>query len=160
MPEASTTTLQSMRSSGHSLEQQQRPQRQQRQQQKKQQPKKQQQKKQQQKNQQQLRQLRKRSAASLFEPDPLQSASASQKSKVIPRQRAPEIAIAPFQRSLEAAPAVASPSMEGRIRVSHACEPCRRRKRKCSGERPSCQNCEDNKIFCVYGDRKRDKSRR
>lgn len=40
-------------------------------------------------------------------------------------------------------------------RVSHACEPCRYRKTKCSGERPQCKHCQDFKIPCVYADRKR-----
>ena len=45
-------------------------------------------------------------------------------------------------------------------RVAHACEPCRRRKTKCSGERPICQHCEDFKLPCVYADGKRDKTKR
>ena len=43
-------------------------------------------------------------------------------------------------------------------RVAHACEPCRQRKTKCSGERPSCQHCEDFKLQCVYADGKRDRT--
>lgn len=45
-------------------------------------------------------------------------------------------------------------------RVAHACEPCRRRKTKCSGERPRCQHCEDFKLPCTYADGKRDKTRK
>ena len=40
-------------------------------------------------------------------------------------------------------------------RVSHACEPCRTRKTKCSGERPNCQHCQDFSLVCVYADGKR-----
>ena len=43
-------------------------------------------------------------------------------------------------------------------RVAHACEPCRQRKTKCSGERPACQHCEDFKLQCVYADGKRDRT--
>lgn len=45
-------------------------------------------------------------------------------------------------------------------RVSHACEPCRQRKTKCSGERPVCQHCEDFKLACIYADGKRDRTKK
>jgi len=45
-------------------------------------------------------------------------------------------------------------------RVAHACEPCRHRKTKCSGERPVCKHCEDFKINCVYADGKRDRTKK
>ena len=45
----------------------------------------------------------------------------------------------------------------GRHRVNHACEPCRHRKTKCSGERPVCRHCQDFKIECYYADGKRDR---
>lgn len=45
----------------------------------------------------------------------------------------------------------------GRHRVNHACEPCRHRKTKCSGERPVCRHCQDFKITCYYADGKRDR---
>lgn len=45
----------------------------------------------------------------------------------------------------------------GRHRVNHACEPCRHRKTKCSGERPTCRHCQDFKIYCYYADGKRDR---
>ncbi|KAK6330984.1 hypothetical protein TWF718_003178 [Orbilia javanica] len=44
-------------------------------------------------------------------------------------------------------------------RTSHACEPCRSRKTKCNGERPSCRHCIDFKINCHYGDGKREKAK-
>ncbi len=45
-------------------------------------------------------------------------------------------------------------------RVAHACEPCRHRKTKCSGERPVCKHCEDFKINCVYADGRRDRTKK
>ncbi|KAF3166522.1 hypothetical protein TWF217_008060 [Orbilia oligospora] len=44
-------------------------------------------------------------------------------------------------------------------RTSHACEPCRTRKTKCNGERPSCRHCLDFKITCYYGDGKRERAK-
>ncbi|RPB09768.1 hypothetical protein P167DRAFT_538282 [Morchella conica CCBAS932] len=46
-----------------------------------------------------------------------------------------------------------------RHRVPHACEPCRQRKTKCSGERPICKHCQDFKLGCYYADGKRDKAK-
>lgn len=40
-------------------------------------------------------------------------------------------------------------------RVNQACDNCREQKAKCSGNRPTCQRCEDAGVCCVYGDRKR-----
>lgn len=48
----------------------------------------------------------------------------------------------------------------GRHRVMHACEPCRARKTKCSGETPSCKHCLDFKVLCVYADGKRDRAKK
>ena len=48
----------------------------------------------------------------------------------------------------------------GRHRVNHACEPCRHRKTKCSGERPVCRHCQDFKIDCYYADGKRDRAKK
>ena len=47
-----------------------------------------------------------------------------------------------------------------KARVSHACEPCRARKTKCSGERPTCAHCIEYKLTCVYADGKRDRVKR
>ncbi len=38
-----------------------------------------------------------------------------------------------------------------RARTSHACEPCRERKTKCDGERPSCRRCLFTNATCHYG---------
>lgn len=48
----------------------------------------------------------------------------------------------------------------GRHRVTHACEPCRQRKTKCSGDRPVCKHCTDFRIQCYYADGKRDRAKR
>lgn len=42
-------------------------------------------------------------------------------------------------------------------RVSRACDNCREKKTKCSGNRPSCHRCHDARVQCSYGDRKREK---
>jgi hypothetical protein len=47
-----------------------------------------------------------------------------------------------------------------RGRVSRACENCRDQKVKCSGQRPTCQRCQESGIQCSYGDRKREKTAR
>lgn len=47
-----------------------------------------------------------------------------------------------------------------RQRVSHACEPCRRRKAKCDGLRPICSRCRDQELACFYADGKREKLKR
>ncbi|KAJ5217052.1 fungal-specific transcription factor domain-containing protein [Penicillium chermesinum] len=41
-----------------------------------------------------------------------------------------------------------------KVRVGRACEACRGRKVKCSGERPVCSQCEANHIPCLYKDPK------
>lgn len=48
----------------------------------------------------------------------------------------------------------------GRHRVMHACEPCRSRKTKCSGEKPACKHCQDFKVTCIYADGKRDRAKK
>lgn len=45
-------------------------------------------------------------------------------------------------------------------RVTQACNSCRQRRIKCSGERPVCKPCQDYSIECEYQDGKRDKERR
>ncbi|KAI9373580.1 fungal-specific transcription factor domain-containing protein [Aspergillus egyptiacus] len=48
-------------------------------------------------------------------------------------------------------------TVPNRGRVSRACEICRDQKVKCSGQRPTCQRCQESGIQCSYGDRKREK---
>ncbi|KAJ6004971.1 transcriptional regulator family: Fungal Specific TF [Penicillium herquei] len=38
----------------------------------------------------------------------------------------------------------------GRRRVSRACESCRMRKSKCSGQKPACRQCRELSIRCIY----------
>lgn len=45
-------------------------------------------------------------------------------------------------------------------RVTQACNSCRQRRIKCTGERPFCKPCQDYSIDCEYQDGKRDKDRR
>lgn len=40
-------------------------------------------------------------------------------------------------------------------RIGHACEPCRQRKTRCPGERPTCQNCKNLNVTCVYAEGKK-----
>lgn len=60
-----------------------------------------------------------------------------------PRQRPKQIAIARNTTSGYERPE--------RARTSHACEPCRERKTKCDGERPSCRRCLHTGTSCHYG---------
>lgn len=69
--------------------------------------------------------------------------------------KAAKVAIPRLKRSLESQEG--SAKLSGRHRVTHACEPCRHRKTKCSGERPTCRHCQDFKIACYYADGKRDR---
>ncbi|BFZ60544.1 hypothetical protein YB2330_001581 [Saitoella coloradoensis] len=43
-----------------------------------------------------------------------------------------------------------------RSRISHACDACKERKRRCSGERPVCVHCRCYGLNCVYSSRRRD----
>jgi hypothetical protein len=75
------------------------------------------------------------------------------------RTKAAKIAI-PRLKKTAAAAASTSARSSGRHRVNHACEPCRQRKTKCSGERPTCTHCQDFKIACYYADGKRDRAKK
>ncbi|KAL2853454.1 fungal-specific transcription factor domain-containing protein [Aspergillus pseudoustus] len=55
---------------------------------------------------------------------------------------------------------VSANTVPNRGRVSRACENCRDQKVKCSGQRPTCQRCQESGIQCSYGDRKREKMAR
>lgn len=72
-----------------------------------------------------------------------------------PSSKAAKVAIPRLKRSLDSADG--TNKLGGRHRVTHACEPCRHRKTKCSGERPLCRHCQDFKIACYYADGKRDR---
>lgn len=73
-----------------------------------------------------------------------------------PSPSSAKVAIPRLRRDSNNSPA----STVEKQRVSHACEPCRQRKTKCSGERPVCKHCEDFKITCLYADGKRDRTRK
>jgi hypothetical protein len=49
---------------------------------------------------------------------------------------------------------------EGKHRVNHACQSCRSRKTKCTGDRPRCKHCMDFDLPCTYQDGKRDKAKK
>ncbi|KAA6409416.1 MAG: hypothetical protein FRX48_06969 [Lasallia pustulata] len=70
-----------------------------------------------------------------------------------------KMAIPRLRRDSDGVSAAGS-SVADKHRVSHACEPCRHRKTKCSGDQPSCKHCEDFKITCTYADGKRDRVKR
>ncbi|MCJ1473494.1 hypothetical protein MMC13_002145 [Lambiella insularis] len=74
-----------------------------------------------------------------------------------PTALAPKVAIPRLPRAFDAAAPPGSIKTGDKHRVNHACEPCRHRKTKCSGERPRCRHCVDFKIICVYADGKRDR---
>ncbi|PLB49635.1 fungal-specific transcription factor [Aspergillus steynii IBT 23096] len=59
---------------------------------------------------------------------------------------APKVAI-PRSRSLS--------SQSERRRSARACEPCRQRKIKCDGNKPSCRQCVEHDVRCTYMDVKR-----
>lgn len=73
-----------------------------------------------------------------------------------PLAAAPKVAIPRLKRESDVTPGGSSKS-GGRHRINHACEPCRQRKTKCSGERPVCKHCQDFRISCYYADGKRDR---
>lgn len=59
--------------------------------------------------------------------------------------------------------AEASLSSLGRFHRRHvrrACESCRQRKTKCTGDKSGCRNCREAGIICCYTDGKREKSKR
>lgn len=78
----------------------------------------------------------------------------NQKSTLAPPQK---VAIPRLRRGSDIASNIGSTRAGDKHRISHACEPCRHRKTKCSGERPMCKHCEDFKIVCLYADGKRDR---
>jgi hypothetical protein len=47
---------------------------------------------------------------------------------------------------------VRTPDLSTRERVGRACDKCRSRKTKCSGDRPDCRRCVDRGLICTYGE--------
>ena len=85
--------------------------------------------------------------------------SVSQQPRTL-QEPTPKIAIPRLRRGSEGTSAAGSSAVGDKHRVSHACEPCRHRKTKCSGERPICKHCEDFRINCTYADGKRDRTKK
>lgn len=75
-------------------------------------------------------------------------------------QNPPKVAIPRLHRNSENHSLPKGSATADKNRVAHACEPCRQRKTKCSGERPVCQHCEDFKLMCLYADGKRDRTKK
>lgn len=84
----------------------------------------------------------------------LQMAAAGHAQVVPPAQK---VAILRLRRPSDVPTSTGSTKSGEKHRVNHACESCRQRKTKCSGERPICKHCEDFRIVCVYSDGKRDR---
>lgn len=78
----------------------------------------------------------------------------------VPPLSAPKVAIPRLRRDSDGQSYTAMSAAGDKNRVSHACEPCRHRKTKCSGERPTCKHCEDFKLVCNYADGKRDRTKK
>ncbi|KAL4934487.1 Zn(II)2Cys6 transcription factor domain-containing protein [Aspergillus undulatus] len=57
-------------------------------------------------------------------------------------------------------PSNSQPRRTHRRHVPRACEPCRQRKTKCTGERGGCHNCGANNVRCFYTDGKREKTKK
>lgn len=78
----------------------------------------------------------------------------------IQQQSTAKIAIPRLHREPDMASATGSSAVGDKHRVTHACESCRHRKTKCSGDRPTCKHCEDFNLTCIYEDGKRDRTRK
>lgn len=81
-------------------------------------------------------------------------------SRTTQQQGAAKIAIPRLHREPDLASTAGFSVLGDKHRVTHACESCRRRKTKCSGDRPLCKHCEDFKLTCIYEDGKRDRTRK
>ena len=75
-------------------------------------------------------------------------------------QNPSKVAIPRLRRNSEDQTSSRGSAVADKNRVSHACEPCRQRKTKCSGDRPLCQHCQDFKLPCVYAGGKRDRTKK
>jgi len=71
--------------------------------------------------------------------------------EILPNSAKP-IAAGPRQNSMliERSSNLPYENLEG-ARTKHACEPCRERKTKCDGERPTCRRCLSRGSTCLYG---------
>lgn len=71
-----------------------------------------------------------------------------------------KIAIPRLRHDSDGPSSLATSSLIDKSRVTHACEPCRNRKTKCSGERPVCIHCTDFNLECTYAEGKRDRAKK
>ena len=71
-----------------------------------------------------------------------------------------KVAIPRLRRPSEEGSTPKVASTPDKNRIAHACEPCRHRKTKCSGEQPICQHCQEFKLTCIYADGKRDRTKK
>lgn len=100
-----------------------------------------------------------RSSSHLSQPPPLPAFRLPKSPIERPPAKAPKVAIPRLLNKGDSAAGGGTKS-GGRHRVMHACEPCRSRKTKCSGEKPACKHCQDFKVNCVYADGKRDRAKK
>ena len=98
--------------------------------------------------------------SSPYAPTAALPAAAPSKQGSAQSQNPPKVAIPRLRRHSESQSHSKGSPAAGKNRVAHACEPCRQRKTKCSGERPVCQHCEDFTLTCVYADGKRDRTKK
>ncbi|KAK9371554.1 fungal-specific transcription factor domain-containing protein [Lipomyces chichibuensis] len=103
-------------------------------------------------------------------PPPVSSSTSSSaeelqhRNKCWPAQRNGKVAIPRRRQHGESIASVLAPPQQSvtgakSTRISHACESCRLRKTKCSGERPVCSHCRAFSIDCYYAHNKRDRTR-
>ena len=84
-------------------------------------------------------------------------AAAQHSSSLAHEQPMPKVAIPRLSRGGDVASAAGAGDKN---RVSHACEPCRSRKTKCTGARPECEHCKEYRLHCYYADGKRDRAKK
>ncbi|KAJ5096347.1 hypothetical protein NUU61_005703 [Penicillium alfredii] len=110
------------------------------------------------------RRRKRTSSQTLANPSPISpSAQATSATLAAPHSSASSSSVPGSSRSnvpppnKVAIPRIASADTPARSRrrSARACEPCRRRKIKCDGRRPSCSQCNSNNIRCAYEDVKR-----
>ena len=78
-----------------------------------------------------------------------------------PTQRSSaKIAIPRLRRYSDEYVAVKGSAPLDKSRINHACEPCRLKKIKCSGDKPECKHCEEVGLVCYYEEGKRDRARK
>ena len=100
-----------------------------------------------------------RSSSLLSQPPPAPAFRLARSPIDCPPAKAPKVAIPRLPHKGDSGPGGGTKSA-GRHRVMHACEPCRSRKTKCSGEKPACKHCQDFKVSCIYADGKRDRAKK